>query len=87
MKMIDVRGVSALTDDSVSQIWKKAAGDSCDFPKPVKIGGKTLWVEDEVVAYLKRKVEEFRAGNATGKRQSVFKAAQASAERRAGGQQ
>ncbi len=84
MKMIDVRGVSAITGDSISLTWKKAGEDGGDFPKPVKIGGKTLWVEDEVVAYLERKVEEFRAGKAAGKRQSVFKAAKASAERRAG---
>lgn len=83
--MIDVRGVKEITTDSVAQIWKKSADDSSDFPKPIKIGGKTLWVEDEVIAYLKRRVEEFRAGKTTNKRQSVFKAAKASAERRAGG--
>jgi predicted DNA-binding transcriptional regulator AlpA len=86
MKMIDVRGVSAMTDDSISQIWKKSADEGSDFPKPVKIGGKTLWVEEEVAEYLRRKVEEFRTRNVTDKRRSVFKAAKASAERRSGAQ-
>ncbi len=83
MEMIDVRGVGAITGDSVSQTWKRAADDSSDFPKPVKIGGKTLWVKSEIEDYLRRKVEEYRATKQE-KRASVFKAARASTARRTG---
>lgn len=81
MKLIDVRGVSLKTNDAISSVWKKAGDAASDYPKPVKIGGKTLWLESEVDEYIQRKIEDFRTAP-TGKRETAIKAAKASATSR-----
>jgi len=42
-----------------STVWYKVKTDP-DFPRPVKIGGITGWIESEIDAYLLRKIAEQR---------------------------
>jgi len=84
MKLLDVHEVSDKTKNSVSGCWKKASDEDSGFPQPIKIGGKTLWIEEEVDEYLKLQVEKFRDQARVAKRPSVFKAAKASVVRRLG---
>ncbi len=85
MKLIRVGDVSEKLGQSVPKTWNDVAVDP-EFPQPVKRGGLTCWVEEEVDTYIASKVAEYRAGN-TAKRATVFKAAKASVARRAGAQQ
>lgn len=59
MKMAGVRRVAEKCDGGISTVWYRVKTDP-EFPRPVKIHGRTLWVEEEVDAYLRRKVAEAR---------------------------
>ena len=59
MKILRVDHVAERIGGSRALVWRKAK-DEPDFPKPVKIGGITGWVESEIDGYIRRKVAEAR---------------------------
>ena len=64
----------------VSSTWAKVRNDPA-FPKPVKIGGITGFIESELDAYLEKKVCEFR--EQPTKRETASRAAVVSVASRA----
>jgi predicted DNA-binding transcriptional regulator AlpA len=83
MKLIRVGKVADKCAISIPKTWDETANNPA-FPKPVKPSpGITAWVEEEVDAYLIKKVAEYR--EQPTKRSSVYAAAKASVTRRAGG--
>lgn len=78
MKILRVPQTADILGTSVPTVWRKAKTEA-DFPKPVKLSENvTGFVEDEVQAYLERKVAEYRE-NPT-KRAGAFTAAKVSAQ-------
>ncbi len=59
MRMLGVDRVADKTDSGVSTVWYRLKTDP-EFPRPVKIHGRTLWVEAEVDRYLAKKIAEAR---------------------------
>lgn len=61
MKIIrDVRVAEKIGAKSRATVWRKARADA-SFPQPVKISeGITGWIEDEINAWLERRVKEAR---------------------------
>lgn len=62
MKILrDVRVAEKIGCKSRATVWRKAKTDP-DFPRPVSISaGISGWVEEEVDAYIRRKVAEARS--------------------------
>lgn len=62
MKILrDVRVAEKIGCKSRATVWRKAKAEP-DFPQPVSISaGITGWIEDEIDAYIRRKVAEARA--------------------------
>lgn len=62
MKILrDVRVAEKIGCKSRATVWRKAKAEP-DFPQPVAISsGITGWVEEEVDAYIRRKVAEARS--------------------------
>ncbi len=82
-KLIRVGGVSEKLGQSIAKTWGDVSADP-DFPQPIKRGGITCWLEEEIDEFILRKIAEFRSKD-QGKRTSVFKAANASVMKRTAG--
>jgi prophage regulatory protein len=54
-KILRLREVARLTGESRSTIYKRISEG--DFPKPVKLGAKSVgWVEEEIAAYNEARI-------------------------------
>jgi predicted DNA-binding transcriptional regulator AlpA len=52
-----VKDVSSRTGISIREIWRKAASEA-DFPKPRKLSPRrTVWLEDEVAAWVEGEIK------------------------------
>lgn len=47
---------SALMGVSRATLWRRVA--SGEFPRPIKLGGRTLWRRDELLAVIERATAE-----------------------------
>lgn len=54
--LIPDRAVAAMFSISRATIWRKV--NAGEFPKPVKIAGRTLWRRDELLAEIDRATAE-----------------------------
>ncbi|MBW7902937.1 MAG: AlpA family phage regulatory protein [Rhodocyclaceae bacterium] len=80
MKIIRPRQAAEKCGIGLPTIWAWAR-DKPDFPKPVRLSGNASgFIEEEIDAYLERKVVEYRA--APEKRETAVVAAQKSAQMR-----
>lgn len=78
MQIIRIQRTAEILGISVPTVWRKAKTEP-DFPQPVKLSANvTGFIEDEVQAYLERKVAEYR--EKPTKREGAFKAARVSAQ-------
>lgn len=81
MKIIRPKQTAEKLGISLATLWRKARND-LDFIKPIKLSDSvTGFIEEEVDAYLERKVREFR--ERPTKRETAAKATTASATSRA----
>jgi len=81
MKIIRPRHTADKCGISLPTLWRKSKDDP-DFPKPIKLSSAlTGFVEEEVNAYLERKVREYR--EQPTKRETSTQAALVSASNRA----
>ena len=59
-KLVRVAAVAEATGLNVREVWRKASSDP-DFPRPRKLSPKvTVWVENEVQAWIERKLQAVR---------------------------
>lgn len=80
-KLISDKSVAEKIGCSRGHVWGRAKSDP-EFPKPIKLAGKALWVLNEIEAYLERKITEYRAAP-TSRAGSNALAGKKSAEARA----
>ncbi len=52
-KLLTVKEVAGLIRVSVATIWRNVKSDT--LPGPIRIGGRTLWVEPEILAMIEKK--------------------------------
>lgn len=50
-RLISDRGVADYLDVSRATVWRLLKED-LNFPRPIKIGGSTRWLTDEVTTYI-----------------------------------
>ncbi len=50
--LLDVKSVAALLQSSPATIWRRVNDGT--LPRPVRIGGMTRWVRDEIDAVIDR---------------------------------
>lgn len=55
-KLADVREVADVLRCSRSTVWRRVAGGT--LPKPIRIGGRTLWDLREIEALIAAKLAE-----------------------------
>ena len=50
--VLKVKDVAEMLAVSVRKVWRLSQEEG--FPKPVKLGGSSRWVESDVLAYIER---------------------------------
>lgn len=58
-KFVNMRFITELTGQSDKWFYKMAQEGK--FPKPVKFGRSSHWIEREVIAWLEERIKESRA--------------------------
>lgn len=58
-KFVNMRFITELTGQSDKWFYKMAQEGK--FPKPVKFGRSSRWIEREVIAWLEERIKESRA--------------------------
>ena len=60
-QLLKIRDVCVIVGLSRATIYRLLKSPDAPFPKPVKVGAGSFWVEEEVIAWLNRLIETRQA--------------------------